>query len=74
MIFCERLIELRNKFGMTQEQLGNRIGYSRRTVSAWETGAKLPTFDAIVALAQFFGVSADYMLGMIDNADSAAKF
>jgi transcriptional regulator with XRE-family HTH domain len=64
MIFCERLIELRNKCGMTQEQLGNRIGYSRRTVGAWETGAKLPAFDAIVALAQFFGVSADYLLGM----------
>ena len=42
---------LRKEQGLTQEQLAERIGVARRTVSRWETGANLPDLDVLVELA-----------------------
>ena len=50
------LKELRLERQMTQEQLAEQIGVSRRTVSRWETGNNLPDLSVIVELADFYGV------------------
>ena len=47
---------------MSQTELADRIGYSYKAVSAWETGVNAPTGDAIRELCRAMGVSADWLL------------
>ena len=58
----ERIQELRKHKGISQEELANELGVSRQAVSKWESGQSFPELDNIVALSDFFGVSADYIL------------
>ncbi|WP_429169321.1 LexA family protein [Aeromonas hydrophila] len=57
----ERIKELRKKHGLTQKQVGERIGASRASVSQWESGDVSPSADYLVALARMFGVSAHWL-------------
>ncbi len=67
MEFKERLVYLRKDiFKLTQEEFAKKIGYTRSAVSAWEIGRNEPSNDDIVKLADFFGVSTDYLLGKSD--------
>ena len=59
----KRLRELRQERGLKQEELGRRVGASKQSVSNWENGNILPSIDILVRLADFFGVSTDYLLG-----------
>ena len=58
----ERIQELRKQKGISQEELANELGVSRQAVSKWESGQSFPELDNIVALSDYFGVSADYVL------------
>ncbi len=62
--FGKKLQDLRKENGMTQRELGDRLGYSNQTVSFWESGRREPDLDALVAIAKFFDVSVDYLLGV----------
>ena len=57
MEFRERLYQLRKGRGISQEELGARLGVSRQAVSKWETGAAAPDMENLLALAREFGVS-----------------
>lgn len=46
--------ELRKEKGLTQEELAERLGVSRRTVSRWETGSNLPDLDILIEMADFY--------------------
>lgn len=59
----ERLKTLRQNNQMTQQQLADLIGVSQGTVGNWESGARRPDSGMLVALAELFGVSTDYLLG-----------
>lgn len=59
----ERLRELRLKRGMTQTQVGDLIGVSCVTIGRYEAGEREPSNAKIAALADYFGVSVDYLLG-----------
>lgn len=50
------LQELRRQSNVTQEQLAERMGVARRTVSRWETGRNMPDLDILVELADFYEV------------------
>ena len=50
------LQQLRNEKGLTQEQLAEKAGVARRTVSRWETGANMPDLDVLIELADFYSV------------------
>ena len=50
------LKDLRKEKGMTQEQLGEKFGVSRRTVSRWETGSNMPDLDVLIELSDFYEV------------------
>ena len=50
------LQELRKEKGLTQEQLAERTGVARRTVSRWETGSNLPDLDILIELADLYAV------------------
>lgn len=56
------IAELRKERGLTQEQLGARIGVTNKTVSRWETGTYLPPADALLAMSELFGVSINELL------------
>lgn len=58
------LLYLRMRDGYTKTDIAKAVGVSRRTVYAWEAGAKEPSADNIVQLARLFQVSTDYLLGM----------
>lgn len=54
--------ELRKEKGLTQEQLAEHFGISRRTVSRWETGSNLPDLDLLVELADYYNVELRELL------------
>ena len=62
MILSEKIIILRKKLGLSQEELAEQLGVSRQSVSKWELGAAIPDLDKVLRLSQLFGVSTDYLL------------
>lgn len=65
-VFGERLKQLRTEKGIGQDKLAKTLGLSNASISYWETGKQLPTIEAVYKLAVYFGVSADYLLGLKD--------
>ena len=63
MKFNDRLTRLRKKMDLTQEELGTRLGFSRTAISAWEIGRNEPTYEDAIKIANFFGVTLDYLIG-----------
>lgn len=62
MTVGERLLELRKKKGLSQEELANVVGVSRQTVSKWEVGESTPDFDKILPLCEVFEITSDELL------------
>lgn len=63
-LFGERLRELRIEKAIGQNKLAHDLALSNASISYWETGKQEPTASAIFKLANYFGVSADYLLGL----------
>ena len=61
--FGKRLKELRREKGISQQKLALEIVYSQSVVCDWENNRSEPTASAIVKVADYFEVSADYLLG-----------
>lgn len=66
MSFGERLRELREKNGLTQEELGEKINQKKANISKYETGRLQPSLETINLLAAIFNVTTDYLLGRTD--------
>ena len=60
----ERLKQLRIKNGLKQQELANMFGLSSGTISFYESEQRKPDIDFIVAVAKYFDVSTDYLLGL----------
>ena len=56
------IADLRKEKGLTQEQLGKKIGVTNKTVSRWETGVYLPPADVMLTLGELFNVSVNEIL------------
>ncbi|MBQ1404026.1 MAG: helix-turn-helix transcriptional regulator, partial [Lachnospiraceae bacterium] len=56
MILADKIIENRKKNGWSQEELANRLGVSRQSVSKWESAQAVPDLKKILQLAEVFGV------------------
>ena len=56
MSLGERIGTHRKRMGISQEELGHRMGVSRQAVSKWETGRAVPDMENLLALARLFGV------------------
>lgn len=63
----ENIRRLRQEQGLNQVALGQRIGASKQSVSNWENGNIVPSIDLLLRLADFFGVSTDYLLGRVSQ-------
>jgi transcriptional regulator with XRE-family HTH domain len=59
-----RLKSLRTKKGLTQLQVGNRIGVSKGVISSYELSNRTPPYDILIKLASLYNVSTDYLLGL----------
>ena len=59
-----RIRELRKAKGITMKQLGAVLGLAESTISQYETGKRDPDFDTISKIADYFGVSLEYLLNL----------
>lgn len=64
--FIERLKELREEKGLSQEGLSKETGISRSAISFYESGQRVPSAEVIIILSRYFGISAGYLLGEED--------
>lgn len=60
--FRQNLIRLRDKNGLSQEQLSELLGVSRTAVAKWEAGNGMPKLKNLVLLAKIFSVSLDELI------------
>ena len=67
MDYADRVLGLRKEHGSTQKQLAVDTGLSEIGVQSYERRRRKPAHDAIIALADFFNVSTDYLLGRSNN-------
>lgn len=64
----ERIRELRTRSGMTQEQLGEKLGLKKSAIAKYENGrVENLKRETIEKLSQIFGVTPSYLLGIEDN-------
>lgn len=66
MTFGEVLKLEREKKGLTQEQLAEKLGYSRSKIGMYENGKREPGLEEIDAFCDFFNIDANYLLGKSD--------
>ena len=57
-----RLKELRKKVGISQAELGSKLGVTGQTVLNWESGLYEPKIEYLIILADFFNVTIDYLV------------
>lgn len=66
-IFSDRLIELKVAHNVRQQDIADAIGISLRGYQYYEKGTKEHTMSKLIALAKYFDVSLDYLVGITDN-------
>lgn len=62
MKFNQKLIELRKKEGLSQEELGYKLNVTRQTVSKWELNQTTPEMDKLVEMSKIFHISVDELI------------
>lgn len=62
-----RLKELRKQHNITQIKLAMDLSISQNTISRYETGEREADYKTLIAIADYFGVSVDYLLERTDN-------
>ena len=65
--YSKIIYELRKGRAMSQYQLAKVVGVTQKAIDFWEKGINEPKASYIVAMAKFFDVSADYLLGIKDE-------
>ena len=73
MQFHEKVLMLRKKNNLSQEDLGLGLGVSRQTISKWEAGVSYPDFQRLVLLSDFFDMTLDELVKDIDVQDVRNK-
>ena len=68
---AKRLIALREKYNFSQSDIARQIGVTPALISAYENQERKPSLDKLVALADIFHVSTDYILGRSVKIDSS---
>ena len=68
--FPDRLKECRISKGLTQKQAAELFGVGTRHWRKYEDGERVPTFDRLMAIAEYFDVGLDWLTGRANNRDS----
>lgn len=69
----ERIAQLRKESGLTQGQFALEIGTSRSSVASWEKGTRKPDMFQLSAIAEYYNVSVEYLLGFVNEKDKRMK-
>ena len=64
--FSERLKDLREDRGLNLTALGKETGFSQVAIGRWERGTQIPNIETLIVFANYFNVTADYLLGLED--------
>jgi transcriptional regulator with XRE-family HTH domain len=67
--FAQRITNLRQGKNLSLKQLGDAIGKTNQAISLFEKGRGLPSFEVLCCLADYFGVSIDYLVGRSDSPE-----
>lgn len=73
MKFNEKLLQIRKRLGLSQEELGAELKVSRQTISKWEAGQSYPDFEKLVLLSDYFGMTLDELVRDVDVQDVKEK-
>lgn len=65
--FSERIRELRQEKGIKQREMADILGIKLRSYQNYEGGDRRPDYEGLVALADYFNVTTDYLLGRSDS-------
>lgn len=69
MTFPERLVKLRKINNITQKQLAENLSLSEVGIQNYESGRRKPAYEVLIALADYFDVSLDYLVGRSDEPE-----
>lgn len=72
MTLGEQIQSLRKAAGLSQEELGDRLGVARQSVSKWESDTTVPELEKLIAISQLFGISMGALLGL-EEPEGAAE-
>ena len=67
MSLSQRIIELRNELGMSQNQLAKAMEVSRQAVSKWENGTADPSTSNLLKLAKLYGISPEDLIRSVQH-------
>lgn len=67
-VFSERVAQLRKQAGVSLAALGSHLGITDEAVRLIEKGKRSPSFEVLTALADFYDVSLDYLVGRSEEA------
>lgn len=59
---CDRIVEFRNNLGITQAELGRKLGVTRSAVNTWEMGLSIPQLKHVVEMADIFHTTIDELV------------
>lgn len=66
-VISKRLLQIRKENNLTQAELSEKVGFSQRTYSDYETGKTIPTTSKLCYIAMYYNISIDYLLGRSDE-------
>lgn len=69
-MFGDRLRKLRKEHKLTQKELGEKVSVSSRVIGYYESNERFPDKETLIALAEYFQVSLDYLLCRNDNRNN----
>jgi len=67
-----KIKELRNEFGLSQNELAEKLNISQKCISNWENGVNEPDFETLIKLSRLFDVTSDYLLGIDGNQSDSS--
>lgn len=70
---ANRIVELRNKQGLSQKQLGDMLGVSNKAVSKWENGESMPKTSTMLKLAEIFEIDVNELIGFSSSASAESN-
>lgn len=62
-IFSTRVKELREKAGLSMDQMAKQLGVTKSRINMWENNGTVPRMNVLIELAKFFNVTTDFLLG-----------
>ena len=69
MMFNNRLRLLRTERGLTQRQMADMLGLTERNYQRYESDSPMPRYKMLLELADYFGVSLDYLFGRTEKRE-----